>query len=78
MLAPVLGMLSCERENADNERAEDNMRRIRYRSSQHHPESARNQAEEVHTMPEDTGDDDEPQDDKQHWKIPTDSVPDPD
>lgn len=74
MLAPVLGMVSCDRETTNNEMPEDNVQRTRYNSNQHKTEYARSQEAQVDSASKETGDDDEPQDDKQHWKVPTDSV----
>lgn len=74
MLAPVLGMLSCDRETANNEISEKNMQGIQYRSNQHKSESARTEQEQVGFESTETGDDDEPQDDKQHWKVPNNSI----
>ncbi|SHK68777.1 hypothetical protein [Epilithonimonas mollis] len=74
MLAPVLGMLSCDRATANNEMSEDNLHSIQYKSNQHNTESARSPEVQVDSASKkDTGDD-EPQDDKQHWKVPIDSV----
>ncbi len=74
MLAPLLGVLSCDRETANNKMMEDDMQRIPYNSSQYKSQSAANPAEEVDSLSNGTGDDDEPQDDKQHWKTANDSV----
>lgn len=74
MLAPVLGMLSCDRATANNEMSEDNLHSIQYKSNQHNTESARSPEAKVDYASKETGDDDEPQDDKQHWKVPIDSV----
>ncbi|MDP9955066.1 hypothetical protein J2X97_000703 [Epilithonimonas hungarica] len=75
MLAPVLGMVSCDRETTNNEMPEDNVQRTQYKSNQYQTESRRSQEAQVDSASKkDTGDDDEPQDDKQHWKVPTDSV----
>lgn len=74
MLTPVLGMLSCDRETANNEISEKNMQGIQYRSNQHKSEPARTEQEQVGLEPKETGDDDEPQDDKQHWKVPYNSI----
>ena len=75
MLTPVLCMLSCDRETNNNKMSEDNVQRIQYKSNQHKAESARSPEAQVDSVSKkDTGDDDEPQDDKQHWKVPIDSV----
>jgi len=74
MLAPVLGMVSCDRETTNTEMSEDNVQRIQYKSNQYKAESARGPEAQVDSASKETGDDDEPQDDKQHWKVPIDSV----
>jgi hypothetical protein len=74
MLAPILGMLSCDRETANNEMSEENMQGIQYRSTQYKSEPARTEQEQVGFEPKETGDDDEPQDDKQHWKVSNNSI----
>lgn len=74
MLAPVLGMVSCDRETTNTEMSEDNVQRIQYKSNQHKAESERSPEAQVDSASKETGDDDEPQDDKQHWKVPIDSV----
>ncbi|WP_312902726.1 hypothetical protein [Chryseobacterium taichungense] len=74
VLATVLGMVSCDRATANNEIPEDNVQSIHYKSNQHQTESARSPETQVDSALKETGDDDEPQDDKQHWKVPIDSV----
>jgi len=74
MLAPILGILSCDRETNNNEMSEDKVQRIQNKSNQHKAGSARSAEAQVDSAAKETGDDDEPQDDKQHWKVPIDSA----
>jgi len=74
MLAPVLGMLSCDRETTNNEMSGDNVQHIGYKSNQHKTVSAKSPEAQVDSASKETGDDDEPQDDKQHWKVSNDSI----
>lgn len=76
MLAPVLGILSCERETNNNEMSEDKVQRVQNKSNKHQIGSAKSPEAQVDSASKETGDDDEPQDDKQHWKVPNDSIAD--
>ena len=54
--------------------SEDKVQRIQNKSNQHKAGSARSAEAQVDSAAKETGDDDEPQDDKQHWKVPIDSA----
>lgn len=74
ILASVLGMVSCERETSHNETFDDNIKRFQNRSNQNKTEAGMDTAIKAAPTSKETGDDDEPEDDKQHWKFPNDSI----
>lgn len=74
ILASVLGMLSCDRETSRNETSDDTIKRFQNRSNQNKTEPGTDTAGKVAPTSKETGDDDEPEDDKQHWKFPNDSI----
>ncbi|NML56775.1 hypothetical protein [Chryseobacterium cheonjiense] len=74
MLAPVVLMLSCDRDNVNNQMPHENRHNVEFRRNQHQAEPASAREEQAGSESKETGDDDEPQDDKQHWKAHNDSI----
>lgn len=73
MLASAFAILSCERESDNSEISEERINKVQKRENQSKAESAPTLGEQVGLSSKETGDD-EPQDDKQHWRIQNDSI----
>lgn len=73
-LAAALGILSCDREHNPDEIPEKSQQKSEQLPSHRTAESMGHSEENKTPESKDTGDDDEPRKDKQHWRVANDSI----